>query len=351
MQSLKIYTFKLLFVGIILALPLFLATACITIEYQTPEASLATATSTRQVESASPTSEPSTPAATPVPTAEPSSTPTLTPLPTEGPTDTPQNPPQAIINELLNVRSGPGTDYARVGKLQPGAMVIISGKNGDGTWWQIVYPDTETGNGWIAAAYAAAQNTETVPVIAELPPTPLLVPPTATPASAAAPATAIPAAPDSAPFDFVVQSVRLWSNEENGGISRDGAVTNCGEGHNIFVTVLDAFGKPLDGMVISDTYGNSSQITGSIGPGRAEFLIYNGNGWELFVKEDTTNGGQPVTSEISPVLSGKFFEIPIPWLMEAHYCADVEACRIRIEQEPMVCFSHFSYDITFRRAW
>ena len=173
-------------------------------------------------------------------------------------------------------------------------------------------------------------------------PTPIPLPPTET------------STPTPPPLDFVVVHQRMWSNEENGGVSERGSVTGCGYGHQIYVWVIDPAGNPLDGVVIGDTFNNPRHITGEKGPGHAEYDLYM-NGYRLLVVEDT-NAGRPVTSQVSEVLSSNDWEIPIPWLIEAHYCASEEEC-IRRRADPAgvgqngLCWGHYSYEITFQRTW
>lgn len=80
--------------------------------------------------------------------------PTTTPAPTNP-------PPQAILppdgecavtplemDEGVNVRRGPGLDYATVAALHPGEVLFVTGRNEDSTWWQVEYnPDQY---GWVA---------------------------------------------------------------------------------------------------------------------------------------------------------------------------------------------------------
>ena len=296
-----------------------------------------------EVEVSSVLTDTPTPSPTPVPTETATPVPTDTPVPE--PTATPtQAPPTATPTPIiasvtvdvdLNARAGPGTDYNRVGLLPAGTTVEIIGRNDDRSWWQIVYPNAAGGTAWISSSYGAAINTEGVP-LGVIPPTPTPSLPIPTP---------IPTVP---PVDFVIVQQRLWTNEENGGASPNGSVTNCGYGHEIYVTVIDAAGNPLDGVVIGDIYNNPRQITGSIGPGRAQYLLYM-NGYDLLVVEDTS-AGRPVTSETSHVLSAKDEEIPIPWLMGAHYCATEGECVERVNTNNL-CRGHYSYDIVFQRAW
>lgn len=273
--------------------------------------------------------------ATPLPpaTATPLTPATETPLPPA--TATPARPMVTSLVQV-NVRSGPEAGYERLGQLPPGATAGVSGRNEAGTWWQIEFP--ATGVGWVKADFVQAQNVEAVPVVIVALPTP--VPATPTPA--------IPPTPTTPPVDFVVKSVRLWTNEENGGSGLGGSVTNCGYGHNLFITVVDAAGNPIDGVVFEDSYKTLRQISGSRGPGRAEYIFW-GNGYQLQVVEYAP-AGRPVTSELSPLVSPKDEEIPIPWLIEGHYCANTEECQSRVSRN-LLCRGHYSYDMLFQRTW
>jgi hypothetical protein len=176
------------------------------------------------------------------------------------------------------------------------------------------------------------------------PPTPTFTP---------APPTPTPA-PTQPPYDFVIVHQRIWSNEENGGVSAGGSVTGCGFGHQIYVTVTDAAGNPLDGVVIGDTFNNPRRISGEKGPGKAEYDLFK-NGYSLLIVEDPS-AGRPVTSEVSQVMSSNDWEIPIPWLIEGHYCANEGECRARRSAPDRsgnntLCWGHYSYEITFQRTW
>jgi len=120
--------------------------------------------------------ETATATATPTPTDTP--TPTATGTPT--PTATPRIPMLTVLTPL-NVRTGPSTDYPAIGQLAQGAVVFITGRSPDGTWWEIVFPPNTAGRGWVSGKpqYSYAVNTEAVPVVVPPPP-----PPTATPTPA-----------------------------------------------------------------------------------------------------------------------------------------------------------------------
>jgi hypothetical protein len=76
----------------------------------------------------------------------------------------------ATILQVLNVRSGPGTQFAMLGQLAVGAAVQVTGRTADGSerWWQIVYPQGAAGRAWINGNPALVQVTAaaSIPVVA-----------------------------------------------------------------------------------------------------------------------------------------------------------------------------------------
>ena len=173
-------------------------------------ASLATVVLTHRARMSVPTRTPlptftvisAQPPVTLLPTAKPPALPSSTPTQYMLPTATPvvakptgvtptapqtQAPSRAAVTVSvgLRVRSGPGVDYPVVGSLTPGASADITGRDVEGTWWQILYEGAPGGRGWISAnaSYGSAQNTSNVPVV-EAPPPPK---PTAPPAPTAPP--------------------------------------------------------------------------------------------------------------------------------------------------------------------
>ncbi len=77
--------------------------------------------------------------------------------------------PSLRVNGLINVRSGPGTDYEIIGGATPGLFFAVSGKNSDEEWWQI---DFNGENGWVFWQFVTASEAENVPVINDIPPPP-----------------------------------------------------------------------------------------------------------------------------------------------------------------------------------
>lgn len=72
-------------------------------------------------------------------------------------------------NPEINVRSGPGIDYALVGRLPEGAQVSAIGRSIGGDWIQIRFSEAEGGIAWVYA-YLVTLSGE-VPLV-EPPPTP-----------------------------------------------------------------------------------------------------------------------------------------------------------------------------------
>jgi SH3-like domain-containing protein len=65
----------------------------------------------------------------------------------------------------VNIRAGPGKEYAIVGTLQQNQTAEIVGVSEDTVWWAIRFDTGESETGWVAAAYVEAQNTQNVPVV------------------------------------------------------------------------------------------------------------------------------------------------------------------------------------------
>lgn len=111
-----------------------------------------------------------------VPTATPTNTPTVTPLPTA----TPEGVVATVTANVLNVRSGPGFDFQRIGALRRGDQVLVLGANADFTWLLIPY---RSGQAWILAEFVTLfGDRTTVPIVAG--PAPPTAPPTEAPPTA-----------------------------------------------------------------------------------------------------------------------------------------------------------------------
>jgi uncharacterized protein YraI len=150
------------------------------------------------------------------------------------------------VDISLNVRSGPGTNYDRVGSLAAGSTVEIVGRTANSSWWQIPYAGAPDGKGWISAGYGTARNTDGAPVV-EAPPAPTPSAPTATPVPAQQPTTAP---------NVQFQPKGSYA-AENKGLTRF-------MGH-----ITDRAGNPVNGFFLYFTCGSYHVMSFPTGPSSA----------------------------------------------------------------------------------
>ncbi len=103
-----------------------------------------------------------------------------------GNTVDPDSENAAVVQQQLNIRSGPGTDFNSLGTLNPKDVVRLTGKDANSTWLQIEFPSGPEGKGWINAAFVQARGVENLPIVSETGDaigtgTPTGIPPTSTP--------------------------------------------------------------------------------------------------------------------------------------------------------------------------
>ena len=186
---------------------------------------------------------------------------TVAPTPTpEPPTATPQPEPFCVIqSETLNVRSGPGVFYDRIGQVKEGERYDILAKTEDG-WYLIDFSGKQ---GWVSADYVRVRGAQQKIVLAGvIPPTPTPLPPTATPVpQPAAPVMAAAAAP--------VQVPRVWDGRlDLLGVRLEPAAVAPGQPywrlvearwaneqesqgkHHVYVNVLDENGERIVGQPV-----------------------------------------------------------------------------------------------------
>ncbi len=82
------------------------------------------------------------------------------------PTD-PENGNVAVVQQQINVRSGPGTGFNSLGILNPQDVVTLTGKDPNGVWLQVDFAEGPEGKGWINAAFVQARGVENLPIVAE----------------------------------------------------------------------------------------------------------------------------------------------------------------------------------------
>jgi uncharacterized protein YraI len=78
-------------------------------------------------------------------------------------------------NPDINVRAGPGVEYATLGKLLAGQEAPALGRSVGGDWVQISFPEAQDGLGWVYT-YLVDVNGELSIVIPPATPTPLVTP-------------------------------------------------------------------------------------------------------------------------------------------------------------------------------
>jgi uncharacterized protein YraI len=303
---------------------------------------------------------------------EPVPTSTVTPSPEPTSTNTPVMTPTTVISTsptltatleispvvkllegsttVINVRAGPGTNYPVVEQLQPGETALVTGQNEAANWWQIDLDPTPEVElvGWIFAALVELTGGEAEIPLVEAPP-----PPTPDPTVvAAAEANEAEATDEDEPStpeeladqlrcdqDFCVTYQAMVPIWENGG---------CIGNHSIYVTVLEGPppGRPIDGVVIGDTFGNIEVASGDKGPGAAEVTLWM-NSMSLKVKRHID--GREYTSEESYSFTSHDELIPAEVLAAAGYCGgNAEECRVRQNQN-QICRGHYSWKVTFHK--
>jgi CARDB/Bacterial SH3 domain/Bacterial Ig domain len=174
--------------------------AKITFQVVTVAPSTATETSTLTV-----TETPTMPSASATTAASPTLAPSNTPVPpTTAAPGIGQQPTILVTNPTLNIRSGPGVNYQKIGELKQGDTATIIGRNADSSWW-VIHRNDGT-QGWIinqAAYIQIVGDTSNVPLAAS-PPTPVPAPATPVPQQTLAPTSTVGAV-----ADLVIDSIAL----------------------------------------------------------------------------------------------------------------------------------------------
>jgi len=166
--------------------------------------------------------------------------------------------------------------------------------------------------------------------------TPTAEPPTATPAPARPTNTPVPTATPVPQVDFRISELRvLGEGENNGGMGQSGQM-------EIFITVLDANGNPLDGAQIVNEIQQYpvNIISGDKGPGKAQITMYA----QLFQLKIASLNGQPVTSEVTTKLGLKDMDpAPLIGKLGSDVCTTIDNC-------PSWPRKHFSYVVVFQKT-
>jgi uncharacterized protein YraI len=98
------------------------------------------------------------------------------------------------VDQIVNVREGPGTGFGVLGQIIPGEAYKVTGKTAGSDWWQIEFDDR---SGWVIAQLASTSgDSSAVTVVENLPQAAAVA--AGAPAAEAAPAVAAESAPAAA---------------------------------------------------------------------------------------------------------------------------------------------------------
>ncbi len=82
------------------------------------------------------------------------------------PTAVPTLPPiEGTTTTQVNVRAEPSTASESLGMIGAFVKVQVIGKDASGSWYQIIYAGSETGNGWMRAEYAQVTAPAEIPLV------------------------------------------------------------------------------------------------------------------------------------------------------------------------------------------
>lgn len=288
----------------------------------------------------SPTPQPATATPPPAtPTTEPATATTSVSVATEAPTATATPAPAAIAVADVNIRGGPGLDYDVVFTLTSGDKAPITGTDSTGQWWQVELEDGATG--WVLGQLVSTEGAvEGVPIVANLEP-PAATPTRPLPASTPIRPTPAPTQP---PAPAWAVDVRLRP------VGQDAQHCTGGE-HNIFVSVVDANGSPINGQRVREVFTGSIQVTGDQGKGdgRVEYDIYRGGGGVVELVDGAGNA-------VSPQSRGMSADWPdFDLMLAAGYCnckphPDPASCEADLQNKTyLFAVGHYVYEVVFRR--
>jgi hypothetical protein len=160
------------------------------------------------------------------------------------PAPEPANQPQLVAPGSVNIRSGPGLNYAVVGALNPDTVLPVIGRNLEASWWQVSFSGGDTG--WVSDAVVRASNVDSVPVV-DAPSPPVAAAPQPQPAASSAPAPE----PQRPKYQYEPTG---WFDDTNYGLTRF-----LGE-------IKDAGGNPVNGVFVQASCGTYSTISYPSGP-------------------------------------------------------------------------------------
>ncbi|MCC6457856.1 MAG: SH3 domain-containing protein [Caldilineaceae bacterium] len=221
--------------------------------------------------------------------------------------------------QIVNLREGPGTNYPVVGQLAPGQRYDVTGKNEDGSWWQI---DNGGQKAWIIGQLvSAAGDTASVAVAEDIPEPPVAQAPAAAPdaGSAAPPVVSAPAPSGGGSFGYGIQA-HMVHNDQAGQVM---AMTT-GMGFNWVKQQIEW--RVFEGSQGAIDFGSSDGIINAANAAGVNvlFSIVNAPAWAREAGHDGSVGGPPADPATYAAFVGA---------MAGHYCgSSLKAIEVWNEQ-------------------
>ena len=75
------------------------------------------------------------------------------------------SPVEGTTTTQLNVRAGTSTANESLGMIGPFVQVQVIGRDASGSWYQIIYAESETGKGWVRAEYVQVNAPAEIPLV------------------------------------------------------------------------------------------------------------------------------------------------------------------------------------------
>ncbi len=70
-----------------------------------------------------------------------------------------------LVIQRINIRNGAGTEFESLGVLNPGDVVLVTGRDARGAWFQIEFTNSPDGKGWAASQFLQVEDAERLPAI------------------------------------------------------------------------------------------------------------------------------------------------------------------------------------------
>ena len=207
-----------------------------------------------------------------------------------------------ISAQVVNLREGPGTNYPVMGQLAAGQRYDVTGKNEDGSWWQI---DNGGAKAWVIGQLVSASgDTASVAVATDIPEAPVAAAPnTAAPdtSASAPPVVAAPAPSGGGSFGYGVQA-HMVHNDQAGQVM---AMTT-GMGFNWVKQQIEW--RVFEGSQGGIDYGSADGIINAASASGVNLLfsIVNAPAWAREGGHDGSVGGPPADPATYAAFVGAF---------------------------------------------